>query len=218
MAYRRTYNPVFGELGAEVAQRWPEANIISRKGKHTDTLGLALSGGGYRSAIFNYGVLNGLHDIGVLGTLDYLSVVSGGSWIGTPFSMTDSFRWFFDPIPGHANLIEEGFESLLANPIRLAQEAALSRKNDNYVSNIYGRLLAKGFLREHGQDSRFKPLSDKSMIKDDDRPFLIVNGTVNFRTSDSFHVTQECFEMTKLYCGSRSDTCTRRTCWPRRNL
>jgi predicted patatin/cPLA2 family phospholipase len=204
MAYRRTYNPVFGELGAEVAQRWPEAGIISKKGKQTDTLGLALSGGGYRSAIFNYGVLKGLHDLGVLGQFDYLSVVSGGSWIGTPFSMTDSFRWFFDPIADHANLIEEGFESLLYNPLRLAQEVALSRQNDNYISNIFGRLLAKGFLREHGQASRYKPLSDKSLLKDDDRPFLIVNGTVNFRQAEGFHVTQECFEMTKLYSGSRS--------------
>lgn len=204
MAYRRTYNPVFGDLGAEVAQRWPEGSIIARKGKQTDTLGLALSGGGYRSAIFNYGVLKGLHEIGVLGQFDYLSVVSGGSWIGTPLSMTDSFQWFFHSIPDHPNLIEEGFASLLINPLRLAQETALSRRNVNYISNIYGRLLAKTFLREHGQASRYKPLSDKSIVKDDDRPFLIVNGTVNFRESGRFNVTQECFEMTKLYSGSLS--------------
>ena len=33
-------------------------------GKEIDTLGLALSGGGYRSAIYGYGVLQGLHEIG----------------------------------------------------------------------------------------------------------------------------------------------------------
>ncbi len=37
-----------------------------------------------------------------------------------------------------------------------------------------------------------------------DRPFLIVNGTVNFRRPNSFDITQECFEMTRLYSGSRS--------------
>ncbi len=45
---------------------WPEMDIIKAKGKKVDTLGLALSGGGYRSAIFCYGVLKGLWEIGVI--------------------------------------------------------------------------------------------------------------------------------------------------------
>lgn len=204
MAYRTRYNPTFGEIGAHVSQRWPEKKIIAQKGKQTHTLGLALSGGGYRSAIFNYGILRGLYEIGVIGKIDYLSAVSGGSWIAMPFSTSNELRWFFDDIPTHPNLIEEGFEALLPNPARVLQEAALSRKNPNYISNIYGRLLAKTFLREHGQQARYLPLADKTMVKDTDRPFLIVNGTVNYRSPESFSVTQECFEMTKLYSGSRS--------------
>jgi len=204
MAYKAQYNNNFGELGSKVAQRWPEKDIIKKKGKKNHTIGLALSGGGYRSAIFNYGVLKGLYELKVIKKIDYLSAVSGGSWIATPFSMSKGHKWFFDDIETHANLIEEGFESLLLNPIRLAQEAALSRKNANYISNMFGRLLAKTFLREHGQDSRYKQLSDKRMIKDSNRPFLIVNGTVNYRSPNGFSVTQECFEMTRLYCGSRS--------------
>lgn len=80
----------------------------------------------------------------------------------------------------------------------------MSRKNVNYISNIFGRLLSKSFLREHGQKSRYVPMADKNMIKDMDRPYLIVNGTVNYRSPESFSVTQECFEMTKLYSGCRS--------------
>lgn len=204
MAYRRAYNRDFGELGVQVAQRWPEAKAIQRKGKITDTLGLALSGGGYRSAIYNYGVLKGLYEIGVIPQIDYMSVVSGGSWIGTAFSVSDDLQWFFHPIIDHASLIEEGFESFLANPLRLAQELILARKTPNYVSNAYGRLLARTFLREHGQASRYKPMSEKGLIKDADRPFLIVNGTVNFRRPDKFSVEQECFEMTRMYSGSQS--------------
>lgn len=203
MAYRQRYNSEFGDLGAEVAAKWPERAIIKRKGKKIDTLGLALSGGGYRSAIFNYGVLKGLHEIGVLKQFDYLSVVSGGSWIGTAFSTSDDLTWFFHSIPDHSNLIEEGFESLLANPLRVAQELALSRKTPNYVSNVYGRLLVRTFLREHGQAARHRALSD-GMLKEHDRPFLIINGTLNYREPESFTITQECFEMTRLYCGSRS--------------
>ncbi|MGA7979323.1 MAG: patatin-like phospholipase family protein, partial [Chromatiaceae bacterium] len=44
--------------------------------------GLALSGGGVRSATFNLGVLQRLHELGILQKLDYLSTVSGGGYIG----------------------------------------------------------------------------------------------------------------------------------------
>lgn len=205
MAYRRAYNEKFGELGIEVARRWPEWSVLKKRGKQRDTLGIALSGGGYRSAIFNYGVLRGLQRIGVLSRADYLSVVSGGSWIGMAYATTGFLdRWFFDRPEGKPNFLEEGFESFLANPIRLAQELVLTRATPNYVSDVYGRLLAGTFLREHGQQARFRRLSDAGMIKDGDRPFLIVNGTLNYRPQGKFEVRQECFEMTRLYCGSRS--------------
>lgn len=48
-------------------------------------VGLALSGGGVRSASFNLGVLQALHRRGVLARVDYLSTVSGGGWIGSAF-------------------------------------------------------------------------------------------------------------------------------------
>lgn len=47
-----------------------------------DLFGLALSGGGIRSATFNLGLLQGLHSVGLLGAFDYLSTVSGGGYIG----------------------------------------------------------------------------------------------------------------------------------------
>ena len=45
-------------------------------------VGLALSGGGIRAATFSLGLLQGLHDLGVLRIFDYLSTVSGGGYIG----------------------------------------------------------------------------------------------------------------------------------------
>ena len=47
-----------------------------------DRLGLALSGGGIRSATFNLGILQALQQKRLLGRLDYLSTVSGGGYIG----------------------------------------------------------------------------------------------------------------------------------------
>lgn len=209
MAVREIYNDSFGALGVEVAKKFPEwRRVLERreKPKQRDTLGIALSGGGYRSAIFCYGVLRGLHELGVLSHADYLSVVSGGSWIGMAYATTEYLdRWFFDRPPGKPNYLEEGFESFLANPVRLAEELALTRATRNYVSDVFGRLVAGTFLREHGQNARFAPLSGPgSLVKDGDRPFLIVNGTLNYRPAEQFTVQQECFEMTRLVSGSRS--------------
>ena len=47
-----------------------------------DHFGLALSGGGIRSATFNLGLLQGLNRNRVLQYVDYLSTVSGGGYVG----------------------------------------------------------------------------------------------------------------------------------------
>lgn len=50
-------------------------------------IGLALSGGGIRSATFNLGLLQALEGAGVLEHVDYLSTVSGGGYVGGFWSM-----------------------------------------------------------------------------------------------------------------------------------
>ena len=49
-------------------------------------IGLALSGGGVRSAAFGLGALQALNEAGVLQQVDYLSTVSGGGYIGCSLS------------------------------------------------------------------------------------------------------------------------------------
>ena len=44
--------------------------------------GIALSGGGIRSATFNLGLLQALTERGILPEIDYLSTVSWGGYIG----------------------------------------------------------------------------------------------------------------------------------------
>jgi len=48
--------------------------------------GLALSGGGIRSASFNLGLLQALHRFNALRLFDYLSTVSGGGYVGSYLS------------------------------------------------------------------------------------------------------------------------------------
>jgi len=59
---------------------WSRRN---RTGEHLENLiGLAFSGGGIRSATFNLGVLQRLQELDLLRSVDYLSTVSGGGYIG----------------------------------------------------------------------------------------------------------------------------------------
>lgn len=73
---------------------------INREGVHEpfvvkpgrDLVGLALSGGGIRSATFALGILMRLRLFGLLKEVDYLSTVSGGGYIGGWAKKTGFFR------------------------------------------------------------------------------------------------------------------------------
>ena len=58
----------------------------------TERTGICCSGGGVRSAAFNLGALQSLQDKGELQKADYLSAVSGGSYIASAFCMVGKTR------------------------------------------------------------------------------------------------------------------------------
>jgi len=60
-----------------------DGHPIVRPTRDSNLIGLALSGGGVRSAAFCLGALQALDEEGVLCRVDYLSTVSGGGYIGT---------------------------------------------------------------------------------------------------------------------------------------
>jgi hypothetical protein len=55
--------------------------------RRTDRLGICCSGGGIRSAAFNLGALQSLDEAGLLRRADYLSAVSGGSYIASAYAV-----------------------------------------------------------------------------------------------------------------------------------
>src|SRR6187402_1711316 len=59
----------------------PDA-AVAGNGKANEVIGLALSGGGIRSAATCLGVMQGLNHHGLLNQIDYMSTVSGGGYIG----------------------------------------------------------------------------------------------------------------------------------------
>ena len=61
---------------------------ISEKAPAKSAVGLALSGGGIRSATFNLGLLQAFERYKLLWHVDYMSTVSGGGYIGS------ALTWF----------------------------------------------------------------------------------------------------------------------------
>ena len=80
---RRQRNPAActnrsGIANVDSTRRQP----IFQRAFDSNLLAIAFSGGGIRSATFNLGVLQGLANTGWLPKIDYLSMVSGGGYIG----------------------------------------------------------------------------------------------------------------------------------------
>jgi hypothetical protein len=86
------FNTVFGEelssldpAAAKTVDASPDREPFV-KDVTRELSGIALSGGGIRSATFNLGLLQGLDQVDVLRHFDYLSTVSGGGYIGSFWS------------------------------------------------------------------------------------------------------------------------------------
>lgn len=99
--------------------------------------GLALSGGGIRSATFNLGVLQALADLGLLSKFDYLSTVSGGGYIGGWLS-----KWIH--CAQGVEQVEKQLRSAGDGPAPRAEppEVQFLRKYSNYLTPKSGLFTA----------------------------------------------------------------------------
>jgi hypothetical protein len=66
---------------------YPESSITEVTQKAS--LGIALSGGGTRSATASFGQMRALHDLGLLRRCRYISANSGGAWAALPYIYSD---------------------------------------------------------------------------------------------------------------------------------
>ena len=73
-------------MSPEPTQPAPQAPPIAPPPATDNLVGLALSGGGIRSATFSLGALQALHKLGLLALFDYVSTVSGGGFTGAWWS------------------------------------------------------------------------------------------------------------------------------------
>ncbi len=87
-----------------------DGTVPLRPKDDSNVVGLALSGGGIRSAAFCLGTLQALREADVLDKVDYLSTVSGGGYIGS--SMTNGMTETGGRFPFRSMLSEDESPSL----------------------------------------------------------------------------------------------------------
>jgi Patatin-like phospholipase len=118
---------------------------IMRPTARSNLVGLALSGGGIRSASFCLGALQALDKADVLKNIDYLSTVSGGGYIGT--SMSAAMTCSKGEFPFKSSLTQD--EPYPIQHVRNHSNYLFPRGSINILYNvaIYLRgILANGLL------------------------------------------------------------------------
>jgi hypothetical protein len=116
---------------------WQEEVVIrarkqAAQSEEQGVVGLALSGGGIRSAAFSFGVLQTLEEKGLMRHVDYLSTVSGGGYTGTAYS-----AWRLRQVLAEEQETSERDKDLLVKetpPSRLSDLLAHVRNFSNYIS------------------------------------------------------------------------------------
>lgn len=124
------------------------AHLLKWRGR-PPCVGLALSGGGIRSASFSLGVLQALANSRSLPEIDYLSTVSGGGYIGASMSylMHDGVRERFAASSSSQSKFDASREYFPYISFPMA-DAPLPAKGESNVEREKGRLLRH--LRQHG--------------------------------------------------------------------
>ena len=119
--------------------------------------GLALSGGGIRSATFALGVLTVFAKRGLLKQFDYLSTVSGGGYLGAFLTnyLATGGATDVDPIGGHAGDVGAGDGAIeAARPIGL-------ERGDRPFGETHRDAAATGHIRQNSRYLASGPLSEK---------------------------------------------------------
>jgi predicted acylesterase/phospholipase RssA len=140
---------VVGASTEDISRRSPGIEF-SRGPPTTNDVAVCLSGGGYRAALFDVGVLWRLNELGALGQTSQLSTVSGGSITGAYLLL----HWRDLDLSCNAG-VSPYFQKVIADPlfvatkVRIDAPAVLHRlvslqSAAHYIAVAYDRLLFKG--------------------------------------------------------------------------
>jgi NTE family protein len=148
------------------------------------TIGLALSGGGYRATLFGLGSLWRLNETGLLGKLDRITSVSGGSILAAVLACSWEKLNFTD---GRAR----NFSELVAEPVQ-----AFCSKSIDIGVGLKGILLPFRTAGEFLSDRYAKDLFGSTMLKElpdasTGRSPKFVFYATNMQTGRSFRFRQD---------------------------
>lgn len=129
----------------------PTSQVVeeAKKSEVTDAFGLALSGGGIRSATFCLGVVQALHKRGLFRQVDYLSTVSGGGYLGTfltSYLGHEEKPGDVQPPPDPKRRIDDVFGPSLDNPTADSNAATAEPRPLRHLRNNSKYLLNGGPL------------------------------------------------------------------------
>jgi len=129
-------------------------------------IALSLSGGGYRAMVFHVGSLWRLYETGLLGRLDRISSVSGGSITAAVLGLA------WNRLNPNAPYDRVRFEESMVAPIRLLASETI----DSW--GIVGGLILPGTINQHIQNSYRKHLYGDATLQDlPNKPRFIINAT-----------------------------------------
>ncbi len=109
-------------------------------------VGLSLSGGGFRAALFHLGALRRLNELGVLQQLDSISSVSGGSIISAFLACNLQFP-LTGPVPDWEERISKPFRTFCAQNLRrkpILEGLLPWKQNSEVLAEQYDSNLTKG--------------------------------------------------------------------------
>lgn len=204
---------------------FPEIEYIKDK----PNVGIAFSGGGPRSASLTTGQLRALNKLGLLDKVKYISAVSGGAWASICYSYypKDNINTLLGnykkPQELRVQTLKKQYNGDLVKSISNAYifnkyvKYAEQFKGDeiyaNILSEIYLAPIGLGQNKYVGYNSITidslinRNLNKKHLTKEDfytyknDKPYLIVNGTVIGKLFRSWRLPSMHLEMTPLYTG-----------------
>lgn len=129
-------------------------------------IALCLSGGGYRAMLFHAGCLWRLNEAGLLGSLDRISSVSGGSITAAVLGM----NW--TALGVTAGAPSDGFNDLVIAPLRRMASTTVDE------GAILGGLFLPGSISEHVSDQYRRVLfADRTLQDLPDTPRFVINAT-----------------------------------------
>jgi len=141
-------------------------------GNPREGIALCLSGGGYRAMVFHIGSILRLNDLGILGKLDRISSVSGGSITAGVLGMNWGQLGLSKTTP-KADPVK--LKQFLVEPLRKMASTTIDE------GAIFGGIFLPGTISDHVADKYASLLFGKSTLQDlpDDTagPRFVINAT-----------------------------------------